>query len=210
MLLMKDDAAGVEAALAAGHLAYPDCGGRLARWGFSTERQLRTLAGVRRLRPRRTLCSSCGVTHVLEPVSTVPRLRDTAEVVGTAWLANGAGAGHRVIAAQLDQPVSTVLRWLRRLAARAEALRAAATSWLYALDLDANPIEPTGSATADALEAVGPAATAVSRRFGPRPPWDNGCRPHRRPRGFNHVRPRRAGVQGGRRPSRSDRAQRDP
>jgi hypothetical protein len=171
VLVVKDDPEAVEADLAAGRVSCPGCGGRLAPWGFGSERRLRTLSGVRRLRPRRAFCSGCGTTHVLEPASTLPRLRDTAEVVGAAWQAKVAGAGHRQIAVQLDRPVSTVRRWLRRLAARAEALRAAATTWLHELDPCAGPIDATGSPLGDALEAVGRAAAAVSRLLGPRPPW---------------------------------------
>jgi hypothetical protein len=71
--------------------------------GFASERVLRTLGRVRRLRPRRAVCSGCGATHVLEPASTLPRLRGTAEVVGAAWQAKVAGAGHRRIAERLDR-----------------------------------------------------------------------------------------------------------
>jgi hypothetical protein len=170
VLLVKDDAEAVEAV--AGRVACPDCGGRLARWGFGSERQLRTLGTVRRLRPRRTVCCCCGATHILEPASTLPRHRDTAEVVGAAWLAKVAGAGHRAIAEQLDRPVSTVRRWLRRLSAQADALRAAATRWVYELDPVAGATDPAGSPLADALEALGLAVAAAIRRLGPRPPWD--------------------------------------
>lgn len=189
MLVVKD--------LAAGLVACPGCGGRLKRWGFASERKLRTLAGERRLRPRRTRCSSCRASHVLEPASTVVRHRDAAEVIGTAWLAKVAGAGHRAIAVQLDRPVSTVRRWLRRLAARAEALRTAATWWAHQLDTGTGPLNPAGSALADALEAVGVAVAAATRRLGPRPPWEaanaltGGLIASPGPR-------RRAGVNGGR------------
>ncbi|MGH9180451.1 MAG: helix-turn-helix domain-containing protein [Acidimicrobiales bacterium] len=172
VLVVKDDPEAVEADLSAGLVACPGCGGRLARWGFGSERVLRTLDGVRRLRPRRTRCSSCGTSHVLEPASTVVRHRDTAEVIGTAWLAKVAGAGHRAIAARLDRPVSTVRRWLRRLGARAEALRTAATWWAHEFDTAMGPLDPAGSALADALEAVGVAVAAAARRLGPRPPWE--------------------------------------
>ena len=195
MLLVKDDPKAVEADLVAGRVRCPDCGGRLARWGFASERELRTLGGVRRLRPRRAICSSsCGVTHVLEPASTLPRLRDTAEVVGSAWQAKVAGAGHRTIARLLDRPVSTVRRWLRRLSARAEQLRVAATCRLHELDPAAGPIGPTGSPLADALEALGQAAAATSRRLGPRPAWEVAVA---LTGGLIASTARRAGVKGG-------------
>lgn len=171
MLVVTDDREVVEADLAAGKICCPGCGGPLQRWGYAPERVLRTLSGERRLRPRRAICSSCRQTQVLEPASTVPRLRDTAEVVGAAWQAKVAGAGHRQIAARLGRPVSTVRRWLRRLSERAEALRAAATTWLYELDPSASPLEPTGSAVGDALEAVGRASRAVGLRLGPWQAW---------------------------------------
>lgn len=197
MLVVIDEPEAVEADLASRRLACPDCGGPLAPWGFASERELRTLNGTRRLRPRRCACSACVTTHVLEPASTVARHRDTAEVIGAAWSANVAGAGHRRIAAGLDRPASTVRGWLRRLGARAEPLRMAATGWLHALDASGGPVEPAGSPLADALEAVGVAAAAATRRLGQRPARDTvvavtgGLLACPAPR-------RRGGVQGGR------------
>ena len=43
--------------------------------------------------------------------------------------------------------------------------------WAHALDANQKPIEPAGSALADAVEAVGVAARAASLRLGPRPAW---------------------------------------
>ncbi len=122
----------------------------------------------------RAACSTCAATHVLEPASTVARHRDTAEVIGAAWSAKVGGAGHRRIAVNLGRPVSTVRGWLRRLSARAETLRVAATSWVHDLDPNAGPINPAGSPLADALQAVGVAVAvaAAARRFGPRAPWE--------------------------------------
>lgn len=181
VLLVEDDPKAVEADLAAGRVSCPDCGGRLARWGFAPERKLRTLGGVRHLRPRRAMCSSCRVTHVLEPASTLPRLRDTAEVVGWAWQAKVAGAGHRTIARRLDRPVSTVRRWLRRLRARAEELRVAATGRLHDLDPTAGPIEPAGSPRADAPRGRGPGACGLRPPARAPPGVGRRHRPYRRP-----------------------------
>ena len=45
-----------------------------------------------------------------------------------------------------------------------------ATRWAYALDAELSPIPPSGSALADALEALGTAVSAGVRRLGPRDP----------------------------------------
>jgi len=71
--------------------------------------------------------------------------------------------GHRAIAEQLDRSPSTVRRWLRRLAARAETLRVRALEWTHRLDANAGPIGSAASPLADALEAVGVAVAAAAR-----------------------------------------------
>src|SRR5450755_5145356 len=55
----------LETELAAGALSCPGCFGRLARWGFARPREVRMLAGVRSVQPRRACCGGCGATHVL-------------------------------------------------------------------------------------------------------------------------------------------------
>ncbi len=57
----------LEADLAAGRIACPDCGGPLARWGFGRERPVRMLRAGRPLRPRRAVCRPCAKTRVLLP-----------------------------------------------------------------------------------------------------------------------------------------------
>ena len=130
VLVVTDDQERVGAELAAGRAACPGCGGRLRPWGSGPRRVVRTSSGLEHVRARRAVCPACGVTHLLEPASTLPRMRDSAEVVGAAWQAKVDGAGYRSIAAKLGRPEPTVRRWLRRLASRAGALRAAATDWL--------------------------------------------------------------------------------
>ena len=151
MLVVTDGQERVGAELAAGRVACPGCGGRLRPWGFGPRRVVRTSSGLEHVRARRAVCPAGGVTHLLEPASTLPRMRDSAEVVGAAWQAKVDGAGYRSIAAKLGWPESTVRRWLRRLASRAGALRAAATGWLYQSGPSAPPLEPAGSPLADAL-----------------------------------------------------------
>ena len=97
----------LEADLAAGRIACPDCGGPLARWECGRE-PVRTLHAVRPLRPRRTVRYPCAKTHVLLPAWSVPRRRDGTEVIIAALLDAAAGQGHRMIAARLGTPPGTV------------------------------------------------------------------------------------------------------
>lgn len=141
--------------------------GRLRPWGYARTRVLRGLHGARRsVRPRRTRCRDCAATHVLLPADVAPRRADTIEVVAAALLAHQAGAGRRVIAADIDVPLDTVRSWLRRITARAEWLRHRATVWAFQCDPDLPPITPTGSRLGDALEALGVAVSAHRRRLG--------------------------------------------
>jgi len=96
------------------------------------------------------------------------RRADGAAVIGAALLARAAGAGHRAIAAGNGRPVRG---WLRRFDRRAEQLRTLFTGLLHALDPAAGSLLPTGSGPTDALAAVGAAAAAAVRLFGPRCPW---------------------------------------
>jgi hypothetical protein len=62
MLIVENDPAKVEAALAAGVMRCPVCDGILARWSFARRRVLRVETGGIGLRPRRGRCCSCGKT----------------------------------------------------------------------------------------------------------------------------------------------------
>src|SRR5260370_8166660 len=95
--------------LAAGRLRCPGCAGRLAGWGRARERVVRGEGGIGwRLRPRRSRCGGCGVTHVLLPVSCLLRRADAAAVIWAGLAASAARAGPRKIAAGLCCPASTV------------------------------------------------------------------------------------------------------
>lgn len=167
-MLIVLDPAGAEDDLAASAISCPSCtSGRLRPWGYARTRVLRGLHGARRsVRPRRARCRDCAATHVLLPADVAPRRADTVEVVAAALLAHQAGAGHRVIAADLDVPLDTVRSWLRRITARAEWLRHRATVWAFQCDPDLPSITPTGSRLGDALEALGVAVSAHRRRLG--------------------------------------------
>ena len=156
----------VERRLAAGRLRCPGCSGLLAGWGHARERVIRGQGGIGwRLRPRRSRCWGCGVTHVLLPVSCLLRRADGVAVIWAALAGKAAGLGHRPIAAGLGRPASTVRDWLARFASRAGAVRGLFTVWLCALDADPPPLPPAGSVVADAVAAVTAAAVAAGRRW---------------------------------------------
>ena len=171
MVMVGNDEVLVEERLRSGGLGCPACGGRLRPWGHARWRTSRSWAGTVRHRPRRGRCAGCGATQVLLPSRWLPRRADSAGVVGAGLLAKARGSGHRAIAVLLDRPEATVRGWLRRFSARAPGWRRAFTSLLMALDPQPGPIVPRGTVFADAVEAVGLAAAAASRRFGPRHPW---------------------------------------
>lgn len=171
MLIVGVNADLVESDLAAGRLACPCCAARLRPWGWARERELRSQTGTRRFRPRRAICAGCGTTHVLLAEDGLLRRRDAVADIGDALAAKAAGSGHRPIAARLGVPPSTVRGWLRRFAAMAGEVRQHFTRWATALDPMLGVIVAAGSAFADAVAAIGVAAAAAVRRFGPRPAW---------------------------------------
>ena len=165
MLTVGVDEGVVERGLRGGAFACP-CGGVLAPWGWARPRSLRDTGSRLRVRPRRGRCRVCAVTHVLLLVDALLRRADTAAVIGAALTGRARGDGHRPIAARLGRPASTVRGWLRRFASRAEPVRSAFTALAVTLVVDAVLPDPAGGVFADAVAAVGAAASAVARRFG--------------------------------------------
>lgn len=161
----------VDRLLLEGLLLCPGCEQVLRPWGWARSRSVREVAEVVVVRPRRSMCASCSSTHVLLPELLLVRRADTAAVIGEALTAKATGRGHRWIAELLGRPVGTVRAWLRRFAAHAESFRVLFTRLLFALDPEADGARPAGSLFADAVEAVGLAAAAAVRMFGPRPAW---------------------------------------
>ena len=167
MLTVGNDAAEVERQLAGGQLECPECGGRLSRWGHARAREIRLGGEARRwLRPRRAVCGGCGRTHVLLPARVLARRADSVAVIGEALVLAAAGLGCQTIAGRLGRAATTVRGWLRRFAARAEALRSAFTTLACALDPDPLLPGPSRSAVADAVTAIVAAALAAVRRWG--------------------------------------------
>jgi hypothetical protein len=171
MLMVGTDPLEVDKLLRGGLLRCPGCEGELRPWGYARSRGVRDESAMVLCRPRRSSCSDCPQTHVLLPAFMLARRADSAAVIGSGLLASANGTGHRKIATLLGRPVSTVRGWLRRFAARAAHWRLTFTTLLLALDAMAAPIPATGSASGDALQVLGLAAAAATRRFGPRPPW---------------------------------------
>jgi hypothetical protein len=175
VLTVEVDGVGVEGRLAAGGLACPGCGQVLRPWGWAAPRVLRGVDGrLVPLRPRRTRCSGCGVTHVLLAVLALARRVDLAEVIGAALAAKAAGVGARRIAVLLGRAPDTVRGWLRRFGSRAEAVRVFFTVLL--VDTDPDPVVPAaaGGPVADAVSAIVGAAVAVASRWptlGAVSPW---------------------------------------
>lgn len=161
----------VEADLNAGRLTCPSCAARLRPWSWARERELRSRAGTRRFRPRRAICAGCGTTHVLLSEDGLARRRDAVADIGAALEAKAAGTGHRLTAARLGVPATTVRGWLRRFTQMAGDLREHFTRWATALDPMLGVIVATSSAFADAVAAIGVVAAAAVRRFGSRPAW---------------------------------------
>jgi hypothetical protein len=134
----------------------PGCGGRLARWGFGRDRDLAGLGGATgRVRPRRALCASCGVSRVLLPDSGLRGRQYGVEVIWAALLAAVRQQSWNQIAAALGVPYTTVREWLRRFARRADRVHA----WLCGLlpRLVDDPVWPPGTpgAAGDALAVLG-------------------------------------------------------
>jgi hypothetical protein len=108
---------------------------------------------------------------VLLPASCLCRRRDAVEVIGGALLAWQAGAGHRRVAAEVGVPATTVRGWLRRFAVNAGHVAGQFMALALRLDADLGRVAPRGSPVGNALEAIGVAAGAAVRRFGPVPVW---------------------------------------
>ena len=123
------------------------------------------------MRPRRSQCTACAVTHVLISADSLLRRRDGVEVIGTALVAKVSGLGHRRVAEMLGLPVSTVRGWLRRFALNAGMVRVWFTVLAHDLDPLLGPIGPAVTVVGDAVEAIGVAARAAVLRLGPGGAW---------------------------------------
>ncbi|MEY2232985.1 DUF6431 domain-containing protein [Streptomyces sp. BF23-19] len=155
MLIVDNDVLLVERQLRQGWLSCPSCAAVLAPWGHGRPRSIRGDLGARLfLRPRRTRCSGCKVTHVLLAEALWPRRADAAEVIGAGLEIAALGMGHRQVAVCLGLAEGTVRGWLRAFARRAKDVRRHFTVALVALADD--PVMPNAapSTLADAVAVV--------------------------------------------------------
>src|SRR2546430_1587616 len=151
--MVEADAESVESRLVAGQIACPGCGGELRPWGHARWRTLRDHGRPVRLRPRRSRCRSCLVTHVLLPVLALLRRLDLAAVIVEALVARHLEGRSRVEVTRLaGAPWDTVRGWLRRFERRAVEIRAELVALAHRWDADLGPIEPRATEALDALE----------------------------------------------------------
>lgn len=169
MVSVGPDHVRVEKQLLSGELVCPDCGGRLAPWGYAPERFMREAdASLRRIRLRRAICSGqggCGRSHVLLPRVCLGRRVDVVSVIWTALLARAEGWGWRRISAAAGRPASTVRGWLSRFAAHAEPIRVgfARLERYVGVGADMDRLAPAAWPVADAVAQIGAACAAVRR-----------------------------------------------
>ncbi|MER6154043.1 DUF6431 domain-containing protein [Streptomyces sp. NPDC001868] len=166
VLVVDSDVLLVERQLRAGRLNCPACSAPLAPWGHGRSRMVRGDLGARLfLRPRRTRCSGCQVTHVLLPEAVWPRRMDAAEVIGTGLEIAALGMGHRQIAAHLGMAEGTVRGWLRRFRRRSEDVRRHFTVALVALAEDPVMPEAAASPLSDAVSVIAAAHRAAAMKW---------------------------------------------
>lgn len=165
MVTVEVDSARVESRLSAGEVSCPSCpDGVLAGWGFARRR--RVVGMLQPVRPRRSRCRTCAVTHVLLPVTLLLRRAYLADLIFAALAAKAAGEGHRRIGARLGIPVSTVRGWLRVMVGRAEVVRSWFLAITVAAGVDVSIPTASGSGCGDALAAIGAARQTIEARFG--------------------------------------------
>ena len=166
MLIVDADAVRVERQLLAGELTCPSCGAPLVPWGHGRLREVRGDLGVRWfVRPRRSRCSGCQVTHVLLPEALWPRRMDAAEVIGAGLEIAALGMGHRQVAACLGLSDGTGRGWIRRFRSRSEDVRRYFTVTLVALAVDPVMPEPAASPLSDAVSAIAAAHRAAAMKW---------------------------------------------
>lgn len=178
MRMVDADPELVEARLWAGEITCLDCGGGLRPWGHARPRTLRDHGEPVEIQPRRSICRKCSerlgryTTHVLLPTLALLRRADVVSVIGEALMATYQdGRSRREVAARAGVPLDTVRGWRRRFREGAEETRVRFTMLAHEWDPEQGGVQARASPELDALEAIGVAAAAAVRRFGPAPLW---------------------------------------
>jgi hypothetical protein len=177
--MVDADPESVEARLWAGEITCLDCGSGLRPWGHARPRTLRDHGEPVEIQPRRSICRKCSerlgrfATHVLLPTLTLLRRADVVSVIGEALMATyQEERSRREVAARAGVPLDTMRGWRRRFRERAEEIRVQFTELAHEWDPEQGGIRARASPELDALEAIGVAAAAAVRRFGPEPLWE--------------------------------------
>ncbi|MWA08117.1 DUF6431 domain-containing protein [Streptomyces sp. BA2] len=166
VLIVDSDVVRVECQLRAGELACPSCQVSLAPWGHGRPREVRGDLGARLfVRPRRSRCSGCGVTHMLLPEAIWPRRADAARVIGSGLEIAALGLGHRQVAAHLGRAEGTVRGWIRRFRGQSEDVRRYFTVALVALADDPVMPDPSEGPLSDAVSAIAAAHRAAAMKW---------------------------------------------
>ncbi|MGH3860443.1 hypothetical protein, partial [Actinokineospora sp.] len=129
-------------------------------------RRRRVLGVAGPVRPRRSRCRSCRITHVLLPAVLLLRLGHGAATVWAVLMARAGGTGYRPTASSAGVSISTVRRWWRRFTGRADEVRRWFWRLAVAVGIDPEIPDASGSAPADAVAAITAAAAGRGQRFG--------------------------------------------
>ena len=144
--------------------ACPDCPGALFPRGYA-----RATCGCCRASAwsgRGARAVGAARPRTLSLAWSVPRRRNSAEVIGEALLQSPGRDGYRTLARRLGRPPGAARGWLRVARRRAEPLRCSGVRWAYVLEPELGAIQPAGSALGDTVEALSIAPRAWVLRFG--------------------------------------------
>ena len=109
---------------------------------------------------------------MLLPKVALLRRADTVTTIGEALHATHVEERtRREVAAGAGAPIDTVRGWRRRFRTRAEEIRVGFTELAHEWNPEQGAVGARKTPELDALEAIGVAAQAAERRFGPEPLW---------------------------------------
>jgi hypothetical protein len=118
------------------------CGGELRPWGYVRWPTLRDHGPPVRLRPRRSRCRSCRISHVLLPTPVLLRRVDLVAVIGAALVSRHVEGRTRAEVARAAGAPSDAVRGLRRFGERAVEIRAEFATLAHRWDAEGAPSSP--------------------------------------------------------------------